>query len=207
MRRTAAATTTGNNDPQAATVTAKVRKPDASSETNMLEPGTSQCNLRLLFLSSKCHDDLATRGTLTRTTRKSAGTSDGRARAESTVEASEELEAPAIESDASNSADEYAPEEDDEAYSEEDELDDPLSEDLEELEAQLREEVSRMSQLPSFLMMMTCLPSTTQAPVWTKEKDDKLPPVLRRKKAKKEVGFMLDLEGEIQRFNSGVDDL
>ena len=54
---------------------------------------------------------------------------------------------------------------------------------------------------------MICLLSTMQAPVWTKEKDDKLPPVLRRKKAKKEVGFMLDLEGEIQRFNSGVDDL
>ena len=47
-----------------------------------------------------------------------------------------------VESDASNSADEYAPEEEDEAYSEEDELNDPLSKDLEELEVQLHEEVS-----------------------------------------------------------------
>ena len=46
-----------------------------------------------------------------------------------------------------------------------------------------------------------------QAPVWTKEKDDKLPPVLRRKKAKKEVGFMFDLESEFLSFRSGVDAL
>ena len=51
--------------------------------------------------------------------------------------------------------------------------------------------------------MMICLLSTMQAPVWTKEKDDKLPPVLRRKKAKKEVGFMFDLESEFLSFRSG----
>ncbi|PIL26549.1 hypothetical protein GSI_12307 [Ganoderma sinense ZZ0214-1] len=76
-----------------------------------------------------------------------------KARVESAHDAAEEVSADVVESDASNSADEYTPDEDDEAYSEEDELEDPLSEDIDELEAQLREE----------------------APVWTKEKDEKLP--------------------------------
>ena len=56
---------------------------------------------------------------------------------------SEDNEQVIVESDASDSADCYAPEEDDdEAFSKEDELNDQLSEDLEELEAQLRAEVS-----------------------------------------------------------------
>ncbi|PIL31106.1 hypothetical protein GSI_05802 [Ganoderma sinense ZZ0214-1] len=94
-----------------------------------------------------------------------AGPDQAKARVESAVKiAAQEVSDAAVESDASNSVDEYAPDEDDEAYSEEDELEDPLSEDLDELEAQLREE----------------------APVWTNEKNDSLPPVLRRKQAKKD---------------------
>ncbi|KAI1789303.1 hypothetical protein LXA43DRAFT_1096462 [Ganoderma leucocontextum] len=104
------------------------------------------------------------------------GTMHANAHAKAPVESTNDEAEDVVESNASHSADKYAPEEDDEAYSDEDELDNPLSEDLEELEVQLRDE----------------------APVWMKEKDAQLPLVLRRKHPKKCADLLIQLEEEEQ---------